>query len=131
MARQGEFLKSQKILRLATISQSNTPHIVPVWYMYESDKIYIGTNTRTKKVQNIKKNSSVSFCVDEGIFPPIYGIMGQGTAKIILETQQVETLAKKILLQYFDSMGKSAKMLLDDTDCIIEITPEKLKSWSF
>lgn len=131
MARQGEFLKSQKILRLATISQSNTPHIVPVWYMYESDKIYIGTNTRTKKVQNIKKNSSVSFCVDEGIFSPIYGIMGQGTAKLILETQQVETLAKKILLQYFDSMGESAKMLLDDTDCIIEITPEKLKSWSF
>ncbi|EIJ67020.1 hypothetical protein BD31_I1974 [Candidatus Nitrosopumilus salaria BD31] len=50
-----EFLKSQKILRLATIGKNKTPHIVPVWYRYSKKKLYIGTNTRTQKAKNIKK----------------------------------------------------------------------------
>ncbi|HET7345381.1 MAG TPA: pyridoxamine 5'-phosphate oxidase family protein, partial [Nitrososphaeraceae archaeon] len=69
-----EFLRSQKILRLATIDPSGNPHIVPVWYMYANKKFYIGTNTKTKKAKNIKKNSKVSFCVDTGIKSP--GIFG-------------------------------------------------------
>jgi nitroimidazol reductase NimA-like FMN-containing flavoprotein (pyridoxamine 5'-phosphate oxidase superfamily) len=63
MNRRDEFLKTQKILRLATIGKYKTPHIVPVWYMYNSKKIFIGTNTRTQKAKNLKKNSRVSFCV--------------------------------------------------------------------
>ena len=49
-----KFLKKEKILHLATIDNQNTPHIVPVWYLYSARKIYVGTNTRTQKVKNIK-----------------------------------------------------------------------------
>ena len=48
-----EFLKSQKILRLATIDSKNNPHIVPVWYEFRDKKFYVGTNTRTRKAKNI------------------------------------------------------------------------------
>ena len=58
--------------------------------------------------------------------------MGQGNANIILEINTVKQIAKKILARYFKSMqNKSAKELLDDTDCIIEIIPEKLSVWSY
>ncbi len=66
MNKRDEFLKSQKVLRLATIDKNKTPHIAPVWYMYSGKKIYIGTNTKTKKAQNAKRNKRVSFCVDVG-----------------------------------------------------------------
>ena len=131
MNRRDEFLKTQKVLHLATIG-SKTPHIVPVWYMYSSKKIYIGTNTRTQKAKNVKKNNKVAFCVDVGINSPIYGVMGQGNANIILENNKVKQIAKKILARYFKSIqNKSAIELLDDTDCIIEIIPEKLSTWSY
>ena len=128
-----EFLKSQKILRLATIGKNKTIHIVPVWYRYGEKKFYIGTNTRTQKAKNIKKNKRVSCCVDVGIHAPkIYGVMIQGNANLILENNKVKTIAKKILLRYFKSLdNKSAKELLDDTDCIIEIIPEKFSVWSY
>ncbi len=133
MTSQDNFLKTQKVLRLATIDQKGTPHIVPVWYLYSQKKFYIGTNTRTEKAKNLKKNKRVSFCIDVGIHSPkIYGVMGKGNAKLILDKNKVSFFAKKILKRYFRTLeNKSAKELLDETDCIIEITPKKISTWSF
>ena len=133
MNKRDEFLKSQKVLRLATISKNKTPHIAPVWYMHSGKKIYIGTNTRTQKAKNIKKNKYVSFCVDVGVNAPnIYGVMGQGIANLILDDIKVKNIAKKILLRYFKTLkNKSAKELLEETDCIIEIIPKKFSVWNY
>ncbi len=133
MNKRDEFLKSHKVLRLATIDKNKTPHIAPVWYLYSGKKIYIGTNTKTQKAKNAKSNKRVSFCVDVGINAPnIYGVMGQGEASLILENNKVKTIAKKILLRYFKTLeNKSAKELLDETDCIIQIIPEKFSVWNF
>jgi general stress protein 26 len=132
MLRKEKFLQEQKILHLATIDAKGNPHLVPVWYRYAAKKLYVGTNTRTAKAKNIKKNSKVSFCVDVGVWHPIDGVMGVGKARLITKTSQVKEIAGKILLRYFKSLGeKSAKELLDDTDCIIEITPRKITSWHY
>ncbi|GDY16157.1 hypothetical protein LBMAG54_10130 [Nitrosopumilaceae archaeon] len=132
MNRRDEFLKTQKVLHLTTIGSNKTPHVVPVWYMYSAKKIHIGTNTRTQKAKNIKKNNKVAFCVDVGVNSPIYGVMGQGDANIILENIRVKQIAKKILARYFNNIqNKSAIELLEDTNCIIEIIPEKLSVWSY
>lgn len=127
-----KFLKEQKILRLAT-SSKNSLHIVPVWYLYSGKKFFIGTNTRTKKIKNLKKNPQVAFCIDKGInSPDIYGVMGTAKARLILDNTKVKNIAKKILIKYFRTLkNKSAKELLDDTDCIIEIAPKKLSTWSY
>ena len=133
MNKRDEFLKIQKILRLSTIDKNNFPHITPVWYMFNDEKIYIGTNTKNQKIKNIEKNNHVSFCVDVGVnSPDIYGVMGQGIANIILEIPKVRTIAEKILLKYFKTLeNKSAKELLEDTNCIIEIIPQKYSKWSY
>ncbi|QDI88762.1 pyridoxamine 5'-phosphate oxidase [Candidatus Nitrosopumilus sp. SW] len=133
MSKKDEFLKTQKILHLSTIGKNKTPHIVPVWYRYSGKKFYIGTNTKTQKAKNLKKNNRVSFCVDTGVNAPnIYGVMGQGKSNLILEEKKVKIIAKKILLRYFKTLeNKSAKELLDDTNCVIEIIPEKISVWSY
>ena len=133
MLKQDEFLKKQKILHLGTIDENDSPHIVPVWYMYSGKKFYVGTNTRTQKAKNIKGNKKVSFCVDVGVNAPnIFGVMGQGRAKLLKEKSIVRRITKKILLRYFKNLEtKSARELLEDTDCIIEITPKKFSNWKY
>ncbi|MSS86666.1 MAG: pyridoxamine 5'-phosphate oxidase [Thaumarchaeota archaeon] len=133
MNKKDEFLKTQKILRLSTIDKNNFPHITPVWYMYSGGKIYIGTHTKSQKIKNLKKNNRVSFCVDVGVNAPnIYGVMGQGIANIILDIPKVKIIAKKILRKYFKTLeNKSAKELLDNTDCIIEIITQKYSQWNY
>ena len=133
MVNQDKFLKSQKILRLVTIDAKGVPHIVPVWYLYKGKKFFVGTNTRTKKAKNLRKKKQVAFCVDVGVNAPnIIGVMGQGKAKLILKDSEVKKIAKTILLRYFKTLqNKSAKELLDETDCIIEITPKKYANWNY
>ena len=133
MNKRDEFLKTQKILRLSTIDKNNFPHITPVWYIFSGKKIYIGTDTKSQKIKNLEKNNHVSFCVDVGVNAPnIYGVMGQGIANIILEMPKAKKIAKKILLKYFKTLeNKSAKKLLEDTDCIIEIIPQKYSKWNY
>jgi len=131
--KQSEFLNTQKVLRLATIDSKKNPHIVPVWYEFKGNKFYVGTNTRTKKAKNIMKNPRISFCVDIGVkSPDIFGVMGIGKARLILEKKQVSFIAKRILKRYFKSLKvKSAQELLNDTNCIIEISPKKTVAWRF
>jgi nitroimidazol reductase NimA-like FMN-containing flavoprotein (pyridoxamine 5'-phosphate oxidase superfamily) len=127
-----QFLKKQKILHLATINRNGVPHLVPVWYKYVEGKFYIGTNTRTNKARNIIKNNKVCFCVDAGVWSPIDGVMGTGKAKLIKDENTVKKIAGQILLRYFKTLrGKSAKQLLDQTDCVIEIMPLKVTSWHY
>ena len=64
--------------------------------------------------------------------PNIFGVMGKGNAKLLKEKIIVNKIAKKILLRYFRSLdNKSAKELLDDTDCIIEILPKEFSNWKY
>ncbi|HJT09428.1 MAG TPA: pyridoxamine 5'-phosphate oxidase family protein [Candidatus Nitrosotalea sp.] len=127
------FIRKQKILRLATVNSKGSPHIVPVWYSYINNKFYVGTNTRTTKARNIKHSPKVSFCIDKGVkSPEIVGIMGIGKARLILENRRVKSIAKKILLRYFKSLkNRSAQCLLEDTNCVIEIMPKKMVSWKY
>ena len=133
MSKRDEFLKKQKILRLATLDNKGNPHIIPVWYLFNSKKLYIGTNSKTEKAKNIKNNSKVSFCVDIGInSPDIFGVMGQGNAKLIREKNEVSKIAKRILLRYFKTLNnKSAQEILGETDCVIEIKPKKYSVWEY
>ena len=94
------------------------------------------TRERPKYVfcpKNIKNNSKVSFCVDTGINSPyIFGVMGQGNAKLIRGKNEVSKIEKRILLRYFKTLSnKSAKELLDETDCVIEIRPKKYSVWEY
>lgn len=127
-----KFLREQKILHLATVNARGIPHLIPVWYRYIGKKFYIGTNTKTTKAKNIVKNKKVCFCIDAGIWSPIDGMMGTGKAKLITQQELVKKITGKILLRYFKTLKqKSAKELLDQTDCVIEITPIKVTSWHY
>lgn len=133
MGRQSdEFLESQKVLRLGTADARGVPHLVPVWYLYRGGVFHVGTNSRTKKARNIAGNPRASFCVDVGINAPgIYGVAGHGTAALVLDPARVRKTATDILLRYFGSLNARAQELLDGTDCIIELTPEHVTSWSY
>jgi len=49
-----------------------------------------------------------------------------------LDKPKVSKMVKKILLRYFKTLNnKSAKELLEDTNCIIEIIPKHHSEWSY
>ena len=68
-----EYLRSQRLARLATVRPDGTPQIAPVGFRYdaEQDVIYIGGQylSRSKKFRNILNNPHVALVIDD-VLPP-------------------------------------------------------------
>lgn len=68
-----EYLRSQRLARLATVRPDSKPQIAPVGFRYDADqdKIYIGGQylSRSKKFRNILHNPHVSLVIDD-VLPP-------------------------------------------------------------
>ena len=120
------FLRSEKVLRIATADSSGNIHVAPVWYRYSGGRIHIGTMSKSKKVRNVAASGRAAFCVDVGVSSPdIAGVYGRGAARVITEPAAVGRIARAILLRYFETLdAPGAVELLNETDCIIEIEPE-------
>ncbi len=48
---------------LSTISDHGYPYVVPLSYVYDNNSIYFHCATEGEKLDNIKQNNKVSFCV--------------------------------------------------------------------
>jgi pyridoxamine 5'-phosphate oxidase family protein len=68
-----EYLRSQRLARLATVQPEGKPQIAPVGFRYdaEQDAIYIGGQylSRSKKFRNILNNPHVALVIDD-VLPP-------------------------------------------------------------
>ena len=81
------FLEENELGRLATISPSGMPHVVPVCYIYHSRSLWISTDCNTRKYRNIVANDKVAFLVDVG-FDSNRGMLIQGNAKIYVRSAE-------------------------------------------
>jgi nitroimidazol reductase NimA-like FMN-containing flavoprotein (pyridoxamine 5'-phosphate oxidase superfamily) len=131
-----EFLTiSKKNLQLGTIDEKNEPNIHPVWFLYENKKIYISTETKSKKVKNIKKNNTVYFSIDDvGI--EFKGVRGKGTVIILDNIESAVKITEKIVMKYTGTIeGSLGKEVIDETrqgvGVVLEITPKFYSTWSF
>ena len=68
-----EYLNSQRLGRLATLSSDGSPHVVPVAFRYnpETDTIDIGGRefAKKKKYRDVRGDGRVAFVVDD-VLPP-------------------------------------------------------------
>lgn len=68
-----EYLKSQRLGRLATVNSKGEPHVVPVGFRYnpELDVIDIGGHNiaKSKKFRDAARHGHVAFVVDD-VLPP-------------------------------------------------------------
>lgn len=68
-----DYMKSQRLGRLATVNDAGEPHVVPVGFRYnaELDTIDIGGHNigRSKKFREVAKHEHVSFVIDD-VLPP-------------------------------------------------------------
>ncbi len=129
-----DFLSTSKLnLQLGTVDNNSEPNIHTVWFLYNNGKLYVETSKTSKKVQNIKKNNKVYFCVDDEAIP-YKGVRGKATVKILDNTGKILPFAEQIMLKYTGSLDNEiAKFLLDGVkngfSVILEITPKFYSTW--
>jgi pyridoxamine 5'-phosphate oxidase family protein len=85
-----KFLEESRLARLATVSASGQPHVVPIGFEFKDGFFYFGGYhiTKSLKFRNIQKNNKVGLVVDDLIstnpWRPRFVII-RGTAEILTE----------------------------------------------
>ncbi|MEI2700733.1 MAG: PPOX class F420-dependent oxidoreductase [Microthrixaceae bacterium] len=84
-----EYLKSQRLTRLATVDDDGQPDVVPVGYEYDGTHFFIGSMNpvRTRKFRNVEAgNTYIALVVDDLVstepWTPRY-LRVYGTAEIV------------------------------------------------
>ena len=115
------YLKSHNIMTLATVTPEGQPVAHTVTYVNDSTTVYFGTNRQTRKAQNIMKNPSVSFTVDEDYadWAMIQGVQMIGNASILTEQTELEKAGKL----YLEKFPAAANLPQNPDKIMIKIKP--------
>ena len=124
--------------KLATIKKNGSPHIVPIWFVLDSDNkaggsgrgedIIFTTNGTSVKAKNIQRDNRVSICVDDQTSPFSFVIVN-GIATIHhCEQNELFRFATKIAQRY---MGKENAELYGrrnstDGEVLVRIKPTRI-----
>ena len=125
-----DFLSQQYLAHLVTLRPSGTPHVAPVWYLWDQDKMVIMADAGAVKVRNIRRNPAVSVSVATPGRPYAFvSVEGSASAGV----DGMETMVERICVKY-DGPERgpeyAKELLADERMTLITITPDRFISWS-
>lgn len=92
-----DYINRNEVCRLATASD-NSPHVVPVCYIYDDGHFYIATDYGTRKYRNLTGNRRVSLVVDS--YKPNRAVMIQGEAEIIESGEEFRRIYDRFYMKF-------------------------------
>jgi general stress protein 26 len=124
-------------IHLGTVDVKGEPNIHPTWYCFDvtNNRFYIETSKKSMKTENLNRNNTVYYCVDDPN-PPYKGVRGKGKVKIHEDVNHNVPIAEKIMVKYLGSLEHPmAKSLISNVkkgdSVILEIHPSYYSTWDY
>ena len=114
-----EKLSTQKVIWFSSVRPDGRPHLVPIWFVWLAEKLYVGTGPKSVKARNIRRNPQVVLALEDGIHP----IICEGQAAILAQPLPAD------LLQAFLQKYEWDLTQEDQYGLVIEVTPQKWMAW--
>lgn len=124
-----ELIQWERVCRVATAGRRGMPHLVPVCHVVHGGKIYFGTGSDGRKVENLKENPRVALTVDlySEAWDNLKGVLVQGRAKLIERGPRFKKVRALLYRKYPQYPREAA---LDPSDSVVvEVTPARVFSW--
>jgi len=132
-----EFLRDQQVGRLATVSRDQFPHVTPVAYATDGERLYLNIKYDSKKARNIRENPKVAFVVDDftswegcwGCAKSIRGVMVSGKAELI-SRGKIHQIGRDLIYKKYPKYQENFPIEQGGWSAyILVITPTKVISW--
>jgi hypothetical protein len=110
-------LTTEHNIWLASVRANNTPHLVPIWFVWVDGKAYVCTAVGSVKARNLLDNPNVALALENG------------TAPVVLEgcARPIEAAPPAVIEAF--QRKYDWNILADDTyNQVIEIEPMKIRS---
>jgi PPOX class probable F420-dependent enzyme len=92
-------LEGTRTAKLATVRADGRPHLAPVWFLLDGERIVFTTWHQTVKAANLRRDPSVSLCVDAES-PPFAFALVEGVAEITEVAPDLRTWATRLAARY-------------------------------
>jgi len=131
------FLGEKQLARLATVSRDGRPHVVPVWFGWDGETLWISSYSDTRKVQHLRKTPYCSVVIDEtDERDHTRSVIMEGKAELV--TGPRDFLCDRftwIYVRYLGGQGVLAaapqEWIQDPRNLLIRLHPEKIISWEW
>ena len=124
------YLSKPHIADLATVRPDGSPHVAPVWFLYEDGVIKVLAETGSVKIKNLTSEPRVSVSIATDQRPYEYVIVN-GLAEV--SGGDVSNILRRISVHYQgpeEGERYAARTLRELDLCLITIRPSKLIGWS-
>jgi general stress protein 26 len=123
-----ELLGQPILARLGTANPKTLqPHVVPVWFEWDGESLWISAFESTRKVKDVQRNRRISVLVDT--LDPSHAVLFEGVVELISDPAVVASRSKSIYTRYLGAEGVKepdpASWIDDPENRILKLTPEK------
>ncbi len=112
-------LETERNIWLASVRPDGRPHLVPIWFAWCSDKLYICTEPSSVKGRNLLRNPCVALALENGSEP----LICEGQAEPVSVPWPADVIA--LFRQKYDWDVSTEDQYTE----LIEVTPEKWLAW--
>ncbi len=123
------FLNVPRIAKLVTLYPDGSPTVVPVWYDWDGEHVWIFTSRDSEKVGRIRSDPRVCLSVEEPVGIPEAWVSIEGTAVI---EEGGMALARRLAPRYYPP-EKAAQAIASwgaeaDRWVLLKITPRRIRT---
>jgi PPOX class probable F420-dependent enzyme len=109
-----EFLRSQKIMNIATIGADGRPHLVAMWYGFVDGAVGFWTYGKSQKIVNLRRDPRITALVESGagVYAELKGVEIVGTARVVEDRSVVDAIGESVWERYTGPVDDAARQAL-------------------
>lgn len=127
-----KLLDGRHYATLATQDTDGSPHLTPVWYLFQDEQLFVGANSGSRKARNVMARPTASLVVDIRKPGTEAWVSGSGPAAVV-RGDEARNLVAAIQARYLttdalrDPRIGAAFAAVDDV--VLAIRPTGWRSW--
>lgn len=128
------FLGEQRMCRVGTVSADGTPHVSPLWFVWDGESLWLNSVVKSQRWANLTRNSKVSVVVDGGHeFGELHGVELAGSVEIVGEVPRTSAPDPQVATPetLFGDKYAGGTFQSDGRHAWLRLTPDKIISWDF
>jgi hypothetical protein len=117
---------------VATIRADGRPHLTPVWYTLDGQRVVFSTPGSSAKVRHIRRDPRVTVFVDDET-PPFAYVRMEGVAEVVEAPAEVQHWVERIGSRYLGEKQAEAyrERYFSAGDVLIWVSLEKISGYDF
>lgn len=134
-AERDEFLRVQRVVRIASVGADGTPHVTPLWYVWDGEHMWLSSLTRSQRWANLVRDPRVALVVDAGAgYFELHGVEFVGRAEAVGEqprSGEPDAVLEEVERRFAEKYLEGAPFVHDGRHAWLRVTPAREYTWDF